>query len=461
MKFIILFFLFNITLCFAQFGTEQIVSTDTSLPIVIVVGDINGDKHPDIVAGSRSFNEVAWFKNLDGFGTFGPLQQITSPPDELRGINLGDIDGDGDLDVLIANSFLGAFYWHENLDGLGNFGILNSIDENADGAFDIVLADLDGDDDLDLVGAISQESTVAWYENLDGVGNFGSRNIISNTVLGTRSVFVTDIDGDGDKDVVVGSGDQVTISWYENIDGQGTFGAQNIVAGEALFVADVFCVDIDGDSDLDIVGTINAEGKVAWHENLNGLGDFGPQRFITNEALGCTSIYCADLDNDGDNDVLYSSTPDSTIENSELAWSENIDGLGNFSQKKVIGNKLQLTRGVFAADADGDGDIDVFATSQNNNKIVWYENLTILGVGDIKLQEFKVYPNPANNTLLLEYPNIISLRKIQLNNLQGQVIIQKNTAVKVLNISAVKSGLYFLKLETSEGEIFVEKIIIE
>lgn len=457
MKTILLIIILNFyySLLCAQFGPEQIITTELEGPDNLTIGDIDRDSLPDILIGSRFDDTISWSKNMDGFGTFGPIQFIASA--ETRDLSLADLDGDNDMDIIASYVFLDRFVWFENIDGLGTFGPLKVIDNNADGAYRAIGADVDGDGDLDIVAAIDQQSSAVWYENLDGHGGYSSRKLISSSLLACRSVFAADIDNDGDLDVVANSADMVTISWFENLDGQGDFGPQNIVAGQAFYVADVFCADIDGDGDLDIMGCTNGDDRVAWHENLDGLGTFGSQRIVTNEALQCTSIFCADLDNDGDIDVLYGSTESSNIENSEVAWSENLDGLGNFGPKKVVGNTLKLTRAVYAADIDGDTDMDVFAASQNNNKVVWYENLTILGIGDNSLSNLRVYPNPSSDKIFIDSKNEF-IEEIVVYDVLGKQLFSKKRNLKELDISNFQSGLYFLLITTDEGS-FAKKIL--
>lgn len=459
--FIIFLCLFN-TVLNAQFGEEHIISTEALLPVSIVVADIDGDSFLDVVTGARNTNEVSWFKNEDGQGNFGPLQLILAT-DDVRSVQVGDLDGDGDLDVIAAAIFLDTFFWQENLDGQGTFGPQRIIDNNADNAYEARAADIDGDGDLDIVGAISNDSRAVWYENLDGQGNFGPVRGISNVLLACRSIFPVDVDGDGDMDVVANSGDQVTISWFENLDGQGNFGAQQIVEGAFSYAIDVFCGDIDGDGDQDIVGvtTSNPDGVISWYENLDGQGNFSVRKNITSGAIACTSVFIADLDNDGDNDILYGSSPDILQETSEVNWSENLDGLGTFGTRQVIGNELQFTHEVYAADIDNDGDLDVFATSQNNHKVVWYENLTILDVPEFTLQNIKIYPNPVQTTLFIENNSGVPLSKVSIIDSKGQTVLQKQGDFKELTIAQLASGIYFVQLENNQGAKTVQKLVKE
>ncbi|MFW5857489.1 MAG: DUF4347 domain-containing protein, partial [Planctomycetota bacterium] len=102
------------------------------------------------------------------------------------------------------------------------FGAQNVLTTTADNANDLTAADLDGDGDLDLVAVSINDDTVAWYENTDGAGAFGAEQVISIAADGAASVNAGDVDGDGDTDLVVACLDGNAILWYQN-DGGGNF----------------------------------------------------------------------------------------------------------------------------------------------------------------------------------------------------------------------------------------------
>src|SRR5690606_12599969 len=107
------------------------------------------------------------------------------------------------------------------------FGPAQSIDEMFDYTESIHTVDIDGDGDKDIIVAGYSDQLFAWFENIDGQGNFGSQNIIENDVLGAIGIYFSDLDGDGDMDIIgAGAGDDIVV-WYENTDGFGTFGPRN------------------------------------------------------------------------------------------------------------------------------------------------------------------------------------------------------------------------------------------
>merc|ERR1712185_270396 len=83
--------------------------------------------------------------------------------------------------------------------------------------------DVDGDGDVDALSASWKDDTIAWYENIDGVGGSWTRHVISTLADGAYSVFAIDVDGDGDVDALSASQTDDTVAWYENADSAGTF----------------------------------------------------------------------------------------------------------------------------------------------------------------------------------------------------------------------------------------------
>ncbi|MFA9401393.1 MAG: FG-GAP repeat domain-containing protein, partial [Acidobacteriota bacterium] len=124
----------------------------------------------------------------------------------------------------------------------------NVISTAADGAVSVFAADVDGDGDLDVLSASFADDKIAWYENTDGAGSFGSQQVISTAAVGARSVYAADLDGDGDADVLSASASDDKIAWYENL-GSGTFSAQNVISTAADWPMSVYATDLDGDGD--------------------------------------------------------------------------------------------------------------------------------------------------------------------------------------------------------------------
>jgi hypothetical protein len=241
------------------------------------------------------------------------------------------------------------------------------IDAAADGASSVFAADLDGDGDNDIISASGYFKRVVWYENT------GSQSFTPHTisfffppVIGFVSVFAADVDGDGDTDVLSASASDDKITWYRN-DGTpavGTWSALTITSA-ADGALSVFAADVDGDGDTDVLSASYYDDRIAWYEN-NGNQIFTTHT-ISTSAAGALSVFATDVDGDGDIDVLSASSNDDKV-----AWYEN-DGNQNFTAHTISTSALEAAS-VFGADVDGDGDTDVLSASNDDSKVAWYEN---------------------------------------------------------------------------------------
>ena len=178
-----------------------------------------------------------------------------------------------------------------------------------------------------------------------------------------------DLDGDGDLDIVVGSADQDDIAWYENNGAENPSFTKNFVDENALGVEQIDLADIDADGDLDVVWSDKVSDYIAWHRN-NGAAN--PSFFEVRIVSGydnASVVEVADLDLDGDLDVLSGS-----LLEDEVIWFES-DGLASPSfTKHIIDSSIDQPEKFIVADIDGDGSPDIVGAGFRADDIVWYEN---------------------------------------------------------------------------------------
>mmetsp|Transcript_20431 Transcript_20431/g.44400 ORF Transcript_20431/g.44400 Transcript_20431/m.44400 type:complete len:993 (+) Transcript_20431:218-3196(+) len=227
------------------------------------LADVDGDGDLDIVAASSGDNTIAWFRNLGVDGAFCEVKNVVdNSVIGVRTVVSGDFDSDGYLDLASASKDDNTFAWYRNLDGKGTFSGKIVINANALGAYSLVAFDVDQDGYLDIVGASNGDDTVAVYRNIDGKGNF-ERIVVYDAANFVLSVTAGDFDRDGDVDIASASYFDGAIRWYENAGDSKRWILHDLIVDPAIQGHYVFAEDMDGDGDLDIIASKMAENTVS------------------------------------------------------------------------------------------------------------------------------------------------------------------------------------------------------
>ncbi|MDE0891057.1 MAG: VCBS repeat-containing protein [Planctomycetota bacterium] len=302
-------------------------------------------------------------------GSWGPRNVITTDVVFPSFVTTADIDGDEDMEVFSASSDKLAFY--PNL-GDGVFGSQKVISTELPQPLSLCVVDLDGDA---LVDVISNGRTghLAWFKNLGG-GAFGALQELSAHAYPWSGAVVADLDNDGDPDVLHVGYYPSRIVWYEN-QGGGTFSSQIELVAD-MWTLSVFAADLDEDGDLDVLAGMDLldpslnviGGRIVWYENQGG-GNFGSQQIITSDVLRPRIVSAADIDADGVIDVIASSGA-----RNEIAWYKGLGGGGFGAEVLITSNAFQLSS-ISIVDVDNDGDQDVLSSGHLVNMVAWYENL--------------------------------------------------------------------------------------
>ncbi len=337
----------------------------------VAAGDLDHDGDLDLVSASAGDGKLAWYENTarDGSAWAAHTIDVVSSP---WFVSVADVDHDGQADVLVAAPGDGSFAWYENAAGNGTVWTRRTIASGVPSPRALVAADVDGDGDLDAVAASAGDDTVAWYENTLRNGTAWTQRVISSAATGAAAVFAADVDRDGQVDVVAALRDADTLAWYENVAGNGTAWTARVATTLADGVAGVAAGDLDGDGDVDLVSASTFDGTVAWCENLDGAGASWSRHVISAAVAAATPAALADLDGDGDLDVLSASqTGDAVV------WFENAAGDGSSWTPRTVSAALDLPLSLVPADIDGDGDLDVATASVLDDKIGWSRNQTL------------------------------------------------------------------------------------
>ena len=310
------------------------------------LGDLDGDGDLDLHVSKYTQQNEVWFN--DGNANFTNSEQNLGGGITSEAV-FGDIDGDGDLDVVIANVNQLNEVWQN--DGTGTFTRSQTLFSS--GTEGVSLADLDGDGDLEIFFA-NRGAPNRVFVN-DGSGNFtdsGQRLAIQQST----EVELGDLDGDGDIDAAVGNYFQPNRIWLN--DGNGVFSDSGQLIGTNNRSSGLGIGDLDGDGDLDMV-----EANFSYGPGGTGTKVFFNEGGVfveSGQALGGNrmsfSVAMGDVDGDGDLDFV--------VGNNDTNGVYINDGAGNITQPDLGNPGTDAgTRRSPLGDLDGDGDLDIVAAN--------------------------------------------------------------------------------------------------
>ena len=215
---------------------------------------------------------------------------ISTAADGAISVFATDVDGDGDTDVLSASYYDDKIAWYESDGGSPPSFTERVISTAAQNAFSVFATDVDGDGDTDVLSASWRHNKIAWYESDGGSPPAFTERVISTAAIGAHSVFATDVDGDGDTDVLSASINDDKIAWYENT-------APSIVCGDGVIEGAEAC----DDGFTDECGTCNADCTGPGTCSTCGDGELCPEFEECDDAseshtcdTDCTFVLCGD-----------------------------------------------------------------------------------------------------------------------------------------------------------------------
>lgn len=271
-----------------------------------IAADLDGDLDMDVIACSYDLNQVVWFEN-DGNQAF-TMHLISDSAQHPLTIAAGDVDNDGDQDIVCATQDAGTGMVLLVNDGNMNFTLVQlSMDSHS--STWAAIADLDQDNDLDILGNnFMANGGLLWYEQTAPMV-FTEHLIPFPWAHGGA---VGDIDGDGDIDLA-GAACGTSISWFEN-DGNNSFTKHTLSSGFSCPVS-VVISDINKDGHNDIVSEAWGSNRIHWWEN-DGNQVFAIH-LICDTLVQPSGLCVSDLNNDSLPDVIAGSY------SKKLDWFEN------------------------------------------------------------------------------------------------------------------------------------------
>ena len=482
--------IFSLFILFPTFAHSQNFEMASNTPFYEVkagtteFADIDNDGDQDVIlVGNRrktnlpqNENYVAVLYKNDGLGNFTEVMNTPFIGLEQSDAAFADVDGDNDLDLMIIGiDFLFDPYTTLYLnDGTGNFSPSTSSVFEDVYAGDIQFADIDNDQDIDVFISGSTEafeaiSSTELYIN-DGTGLFIKKENTPFSNAQESSLGVEDFDNDGDLDLLLlGTSETpgpITEAYLN--DGSGNYTLANQYNFDQLSSGNISFSDIDNDGDKDLLIAGTTDGGLTPYTMLyqnDGQGNFieDSNSLLTNLKFVST-IFC-DFNNDGYEDLLMTgkstNTPDIFSADGKEAILYMNNGSGVFDkQENHPFPDIDLGHLSFA-DVNGDNLNDVLVTGTLDEGLTFYSGLFLntsivnsTETSSIITNEMKIYPNPSHgNTMHIELNNSsTSFEKLRIVDMLGRIVHQGQPKIEngkvTLDISSINSGTYTIILES-------------
>lgn len=362
--------------------TEHLVGDGFNYAYGISLGDMDGDGDLDIVAADTNVG-LYWFEN-DGRGNF-TRHVIHRQADEwLERHAWGDVDGDGRPELVFVDNLGGSVLYFDcqgdPRDAAAWRRVYISTPGSLPGAYDVAVADFDGDGDLDVAASSwVKGNRFVWYENRQGEW---VEHLIDADLAETRTVEAGDLDGDGRPDLLGTASAAGLILVYQNTGDSEPHWTRRVV-DRAPRPIHGHLADVDGDGRLDIVMALGFYGQpdqdppvrheIVWYEHPGDLARPWRKHIIVSDFPQAFEAIAADLDGDGWLEVAASAWGD---DGRVVVFKHRGDPAGPWDGQ-VLKTGWQKANMVLAGDLDGDGRLDLVAAAERgSNEVRWWRNET-------------------------------------------------------------------------------------
>jgi len=356
-------------------------------PSFIEVADMDGDGDNDVVVAGLHSDKIVWFE-YPNWIEHSIVSNWTDPY-----ISVGDMDNDGDIDVVASSWSIDRVAWFENPGWT-----LHTIDINFNGAAGVFAIDMDGDDSTDVVVAGSYANQVVWYKGPNWIKNTIDATVINNPPPFPDNVFVFDIDEDTDLDVFLTSWDPANYAsgitiFYENLND--TAWNKSTVDPSSGFIIGMDFGDIDDDNSNEIVASLAGLDRVVKYDYPSWTrSDIDPN---LNFACG---VGVGDINKDGYLDIVASGQNTAN----PLRWYEG----PSWTMHPIYQSSTSF-HDLVLADLDDDSDLDIPISNiggTNGNRVLWFENLlppdTIHVPGDLATIQAAIDSASNGNIVLVD-----------------------------------------------------------
>jgi hypothetical protein len=449
-----------------QRATFSLHPVDLSIPGIhcVKVFDLDLDGDPDIIGGSEhtpwsTSVGLMWWRNDGG----NPLQWTKFVIDpgflHVMSVDVNYLDNDNFPDIVASSWESGKISWWKNSGnpemGWTSFDIVTGwINQH-----DATCHDIDSDGDMDVIGAGSGNNRISVFKNQGGTVPAWQEELVTSNFAGAKSVVAEDLDGDSLPDLVAAGDVCDDIAWWKNHGGNPIIWQKKFITTNFTGAGGLDIADMNYDGQPDVLGSAWKGNEVSFWICNDIAANSWTKNLVTDQLDTVSGAIASDIDLDGDMDIVaVAKIPGELV----IFFNEN----GNF-EKETLYPAFFGGSALSVSDIDQDGDDDIVAGAGVLQELWWFENHTInVGFGnDIRRKEgIKVCPNPSAGNFTAALPDAAEpVLSVRIMNLAGKSEhpVQFTAKGNLIHILADRQnpGLYFLEIVTKQTTT-VAKIVI-
>ncbi|MEI6823278.1 MAG: FG-GAP-like repeat-containing protein, partial [Bacteroidota bacterium] len=361
---------FNVTLAGSITFTDKVDFATGTSPFSVRLGDIDGDGKVDLVINNYSSKTISVFRNTSSSGTVSFADKVDlATVNYPLSVSIVDIDGDGKPDFVVANAGSYTVSVFRNISSGTTVLFETEVDFETVNfpTNDVSIGDIDGDGKPDLVMANSN-STISVLRNTSTSGNLSFATKVDFATSYTPNyVSIGDIDGDGKVDLAVVNADYNTVSVLRNISsGTTVLFETNVNFATGSIPRTVSIGDIDGDGKADLVVANIGDKTVSVFRNISsGTTVLFQTKVDFATGISPFSVSIGDIDGDGKADLAVVNASGGNV-----SVLRNASTSGNLSFSTMVNFATGISpRSVSIGDIDGDGKPDLVVVNNNSNTV--------------------------------------------------------------------------------------------
>jgi hypothetical protein len=422
------------------------------------LADMDGDGDLDIVVGSEwtpysASQGLAYLRNDGG----SPPQWTRFPLDasfaNVMSVDIARVDADTLPDVVASSWDLHQIAWWQHSGDPTSAWTKRIIRSSFTNAHDAACADLDGDGDMDVAAVNSAPGCLTVCYNNGATPPAWGASTLTCSFSGAKSVVVNDLDEDDDPDILATAADANALAWWVNLGGSPPTWEKRTISSSFPGSHDLDVVDLDLDGMKDVIGAAWSSNQVAYWLCDDSLRTSWTDHVVSTGLPMAVRVLGSDFDRDGDVDIVAIGKIPGTLivyENRDFSWAET-----------VLATGFQGGWALEVDDLDQDGDPDIIAGASVLGYLYWWENQSTPPLGvpphlttteGLRLEQNT--PNPFTHRTVIRYAlPATGYARLTVHDVAGRLVrVLADGAREAgwhsveLDATGLESGIYFCRL---------------